>query len=107
ISRQCNVANNHLYVRALKEKKVPAAAESLSRSARVNEYILTTLRTDAGCDLAVLKRDFEHDLLHVHNAYLRELQRHNLVDLRDQHLRLTDAGRLLADKIASDLFLIA
>src|SRR5687767_11606374 len=71
-----------------------------------NEYILTTLRTEHGCSLAILKSNFAYDVLTLHGGYLRELENHNLISLVDQHLKLTEAGRLLADKIASDLFLI-
>lgn len=104
-SRQHNMANNHLYVRALKEKRVPAEAEVLQREERINEYILTTLRTDDGCDLSILKSDFGYDVLGLHERYLRELENRNLIALVDQRLKLTDAGKLLADKISSDLFL--
>lgn len=105
-TRQHNVANNHLYVRALKEKKIPAEAEVLHKEDQINEYILTTLRTDAGCDLDLLKIDFGYDVLSVHESYLRQLENHNLVAVVGQRLKLTDAGKLLADKISSDLFLI-
>ena len=106
ISRQHNVSNNHQYVRALREGKIPSASEVLKRSDRINEYILTSLRTDTGCNMELLKRDFDYDLLTVHREYIRSLQNHNLVSLQSSHLTLTEAGRLLADKISSDLFLI-
>jgi oxygen-independent coproporphyrinogen III oxidase len=105
-TRQHNVANNHLYVRSLGENKVPAESEILKTEDRINEYILTTLRTDVGCDLTVLKNNFGYDVLALHERYLSELQKRNLLFVLDNRLRLTDAGRLLADKISSDLFLV-
>ncbi len=105
-SRQHNVSNNHLYVRALLEKKIPARQEILNQSERINEYILTALRTDEGCNLDLLKSNFGYDVTALHNGYLRQLQNNKLILLTDHHLRLTDAGRLLADKISSDLFLV-
>jgi oxygen-independent coproporphyrinogen III oxidase len=105
-TRQHNVANNHQYVRSIKEGKIPADKEVLKKGDRINEYILTTLRTDNGCNLSLLKRDFDYDVLTLHGGYLRELQDHHLVSLADGQLKLTEAGRLLADKISSDLFLI-
>jgi oxygen-independent coproporphyrinogen III oxidase len=105
-NRQHNVANNHLYVRSLKEGKIPAEKEVLKRSDHINEYILTTLRTSGGCDLDLLKRDFDYDLLSLHGGYLRELQKRQLISFHDHYLKLTESGRLLADKISSDLFLI-
>jgi oxygen-independent coproporphyrinogen-3 oxidase len=105
-SRQHNAANNHLYVRSLKEGKIPAEEETLKRNDRINEYILTTLRTATGCHLETLKHDFDYDVLNLHSAYLRELQNHRLISIDNQYLKLTESGRLLADKISSDLFLV-
>lgn len=106
ISRQHNAANNHLYVRSLSEGTIPAVQETLKRSDQINEYILTSLRTDNGCNLDLLKRDFHYDLSTLHGGYIQLLQDHNLVYFQPPCLRLTEAGRLLADKISSDLFLI-
>lgn len=103
-TRQFNVANNHSYVRALKEKKIPAEIEVLSKEDHINEYILTTLRTDLGCDLALLRQRYGYDLWEENATYLTELREHHLISLEDQFLRLTSSGRLLADKISSDLF---
>lgn len=105
-SRQHNVANNHLYVRSLSEKIIPAEKEVLRKADRINEYILTALRTDKGCSLSLLSREFEYDLLGLHSAYLGELEKHKLIAVHDDHLMLTKSGRLLADQIASDLFLL-
>lgn len=105
-SRQHNVSNNHLYVRSLQEQRIPAQSEILKKEERINEYILTNLRTDTGCDLEVLKTGFGYDVLSLHRGYLNELQKHHLILIQDNRLQLTEAGRLLADKISSDLFLV-
>lgn len=105
-TRQHNVANNHLYVRSLREGRIPAEEEILKKEDQINEYILTTLRTSAGCDLAVLKSRFGYDILTLHHGYLGELERQDLIRLEGHQLRLTEAGMLLADKISSDLFLV-
>jgi oxygen-independent coproporphyrinogen-3 oxidase len=105
LTRQNNVANNHLYVRAIETKKIPAETEVLRRGDQINEYILTTLRTDDGCDLNSLKSNFGYDVLNLHQGYLNQLENHKLISIVDHHLKLTDAGKLLADKISSDLFL--
>lgn len=105
-SRQHNISNNHLYVRSIREHRIPYETEVLKRSDQINEYILTALRTDRGCDLDALKQNFNYDLLGRHAAYIRELESHNLVSLQHSRLTLTHAGRLLADKISSDLFLL-
>lgn len=105
-SRQHNIENNHLYVRSITEKKIPSVTEVLKRSDQINEYILTSLRTCEGCDLQKLKQDFNYDLITEHGKYISELQNRNLISLQPPRMKLTEAGRLLADKISSDLFLI-
>ncbi len=105
-TRQHNIENNYLYVRAIQENRIPAEAEQLTRSERINEYILTTLRTDAGCDLGFLKTRFGYDVAVTHAGYLDRLKTDTLVEIRDNRLILTEAGRLLADQISTDLFLI-
>lgn len=106
VTRQHNVANNHLYIRSLQEGNIPAEEETLAREEKINEYILTALRTSKGCDVEFLKSNFGYDVLGLHHNYINELQRRNYAILEDHHLSLTESGRLLADKISSDLFLV-
>ena len=105
-ARQHNIANNHLYVQAIKNGRIPAQSEMLTREERINEYILTALRTSAGCDVLFLKQNLGYDVLNLHHEYLLELQRQKFAVFEDHCLRLTQSGKLLADKISSDLFLV-
>jgi oxygen-independent coproporphyrinogen-3 oxidase len=104
VSRQHNVANNYTYIESIELKRVPEKIEILSKEDKINEYLLTTLRTKWGTDLTKLKQDFGIDLLMSKAAYLAELQQHQLAVLEENVLVLTRKGKLLADKIASDLF---
>lgn len=106
-SRQHNVRNNHLYVRSLKENIIPFEQEILRKEDHINEYILTRLRTEKGCNLETLKNDFGYDVMQLHGNYIDTLLAHNLILVEDQYLILTEPGKLLADKISSDLFLIS
>ncbi len=105
-TRQHNVRNNFQYVRSLKEKIIPCEMEILTEEDHINEYILTTLRTGRGCDVEKLKKDFGYDLLTLHGGYIDVLKTHKLITMQNKFLILTEPGRLLADKISSDLFLI-
>lgn len=104
-SRQYNVTNNHLYLKALDSDTIPFEKEILSRENRINEYILTSLRTSWGTDLSFLKQTYGYDLLTENKNYLSELLEKQLVTFDDGVLKLTKAGKLFADKISSDLFL--
>lgn len=105
-SRQFNIANNHLYLKALQQGIVPCEKEELSPENKINEYILTTLRTSWGTDLQKLKTELGHDLLAKNSDYLSKIINNDLVTLKADKLRLTQKGKLLADKISSDLFVM-
>ncbi|MBT9392075.1 radical SAM family heme chaperone HemW [Hymenobacter sp. NST-14] len=104
-SRQYAVANNPRYVAAvLEEGTVPATEEILSSRDQANEYLMTSLRTARGCDLARLRDELGVDLPAARAAYLAHLQATGLATLAGGWLRLTDAGKLLADHITLELF---
>ncbi|MDH4090166.1 MAG: radical SAM family heme chaperone HemW [Cyclobacteriaceae bacterium] len=106
VSRQYNVLNNYSYVRSIAALKIPATLEILTREDKINEYLLTTLRTSWGSNLAKLRAEFGFDLEAVHGPYIRSLLEHKFAFIENETLLLTKKGRLLADKIASDLFII-
>jgi oxygen-independent coproporphyrinogen III oxidase len=101
-SRQFNISNNHLYLKSVDEGSIPFEKEILTRENKINEYIFTTLRTQWGCDLSYLKEQFDHDIKAT--RLLQPLIDQQLLDLKDSTIVLTRKGKLLADQIASDLF---
>lgn len=105
-SRQFNMAHNFQYLEAIEKNELPFTLEELSVEDRANEYLLTTLRTVWGTDLGYLKNQFGLDLLVSQEKYLAELQQKNLAQISENKLKLTDAGKLLADQIALDLFVL-
>ncbi|MBT1699832.1 radical SAM family heme chaperone HemW [Fulvivirgaceae bacterium PWU4] len=107
VSRQYNVSNNHQYVRSMKEGRIPFEREVLSTEDHVNEYLLTTLRTQWGSDLEKLKQEYGYDVLGQHGGLINDLLARKLAVVERNFLKLTRTGRLLADKISSDLFLIS
>jgi len=103
-SRQFNVNNNHLYMRAIHDGKIPSEIEVLTRENMINEYIFTSLRTSHGCHLPYLIQHHDYDLGAVNESYINSLLDHKLAIIDQSSLILTRSGKLLADKIASDLF---
>ncbi len=106
-SRQFNVRNNALYIRSIKEGTIPFEMEILTRENKINEYILTTLRTSWGCDMNFLKSELNEDLLQRHEQYISRLMVQSLAVIQDGTLKLTRNGKLFADKIAEDLMVPA
>lgn len=113
-SRKWNVSNNALYIQSFATQVGSATApplgggglETLTTSQQYNEYILTTLRTMWGSNLATITSDFGNDYL----LYcLKEAEKYILsedIKKESNKLFLTDKGKLIADKIASDFFMV-
>lgn len=104
ITRQWNISNNALYIKEIEENKLNFELEELTNSQRYNEYILTSLRTIWGTSLAIISSIYGND----YQTYcLKEVEKYILsedVKIEANKLFLTDKGKLIADKIASDLF---
>ncbi len=103
-SRQSNISNNPLYIQSITGGKIPCQLEVLSRADKINEYLFTTLRTAWGCNLHFLSTQLNYDVLKENQQVLETLLKHEFVKIENDILRLTQKGKLLADKIASDLF---
>lgn len=101
--RSWNVANNALYIQSLYENIIPAEQEKLSQTQRLNEYLMTSLRTMEGIDIEYVRNyfgeNFVKKILHIAQRYQNEK-----LLFHDQRLSLTDSGKLFADGIAADLF---
>lgn len=104
-SRQWNIANNALYIKSIEKGEVPFEIETLTAEMQFNEYIMTSLRTSAGCDMGWVEERFGADLAHQLRAHSQAFIGKGWMEQVDTFLRLTPAGRLFADGIASDLFI--
>ncbi len=101
ISRQWNVANNAKYVQAILAGNIPFEIEILTPEQRYNEYVMTSLRTIWGCDLNNIAVNFQPYFLKNIAPYLAQ----EAVVRSGNIFRLTQKGKLLADRIAMELFL--
>jgi len=103
IRRYMNVRNNARYTEALRKGQIPAEVEVLTPANKINEYILTRLRTRWGIDLPVLSEQLGDDLLGRSQAILGRYADRGLLEVTGEHIQLTRKGMLLADQIAEDL----
>ncbi|MBC7695502.1 MAG: radical SAM family heme chaperone HemW [Burkholderiales bacterium] len=105
VSRQWNVSNNSLYIKQVSEKtEAYFEKEILTEKERFNEYVLTSMRTIWGLDLNYLKTNFNSDFV---KSFLNQVDTYIKLEsvLRKNNIyTLTEKGKLLADKIASELF---
>nr|WP_192351758.1 radical SAM family heme chaperone HemW [Algoriphagus sp. Y33] len=103
-NRGANPSNNSLYLKNLEDGTIPFAVDNLSDEERLNEYILTGLRTLWGIDLGVIHKDFSKDLLASKKSILDQMDREGWLIWKDKNLSLSKSGKLLADSIAAALF---
>ncbi|WP_127128613.1 radical SAM family heme chaperone HemW [Pseudoflavitalea rhizosphaerae] len=103
-NRQWNIANNALYIQALKNGTVPFEKETLTPVQRLNEYIMTSLRTIEGMSLDIVTRLSDPNTASLLRKLSERLIREGLMKEEDDHLILTQQGKLFADGIAADLF---
>jgi oxygen-independent coproporphyrinogen III oxidase len=105
VSRQWNIANNALYIKSLEQYTVPYEQEILTKTQQVNEYLMTGLRTMEGVSFIHLRERFGNDIVdEVTTAASPHIAHHHLI-IEEDSLRTTNAGKLLADGIAADLFI--
>lgn len=104
ISRQWNIANNHKYIASIIQNEVPAENEVLSETDKFNEYIMTSLRTKWGMDLDYLERNFPEEFWIEMQEGLADNVSRGYIEKTGSIITLTTEGKLLADAIASELF---
>jgi oxygen-independent coproporphyrinogen-3 oxidase len=104
--RSWNIRNNSKYIKALEENILPFEVETLSKTDKYNEYVMTGLRTIWGVSIKKVENDFGV----LHKKYLlQQAQKHIAMDLlylENDILLVTKKGKFLSDGIASDLFKI-
>lgn len=103
-SREWNLANNARYLSALAEDTLPIAEqESLTPVQQLNEYIMISLRTKEGIDLAAVAGRFGPEAARSLQDRARRYVQTGML-IQTERLVLTKEGKLLADGIAADLF---
>lgn len=102
-SRQWNIANNSLYIKGIEKNIIPFEKEELTSTQKINEYIMTSLRTLEGIKLDNLEKlSGETTIAIIHDA--QKFISQNLMERKNGSLVLTNKGKLFADGIASHLF---
>lgn len=106
-SRSWNIANNALYIKGILLKELALKTELLRKNDRFNEYVMTSLRTKWGVDKKYVLQEFGDDYL---NSILKTIEQYvynKEVLISDEGIiTLSPSGKLLADQIAADLFIV-
>lgn len=103
-TRQWNVSGITAYLEAVSKGSGPDGEETLTIAQHYNEYVMTSLRTIWGCSLDEISKRYGED----YARYIKKLSESYVQDekliLEDGILRISGTGLLMADAIASDLF---
>jgi oxygen-independent coproporphyrinogen III oxidase len=103
--RRWNVSNNAVYAKSiLQEGVLTFEEEVLTAHEHLNEYIMTSLRTQWGCDLDHIAAGWDES-----TATLVEKSSHLFMEKKwviqdGRKLLLTNKGKLFADRVAAELF---
>ena len=104
--RRWNVSNNQQYFQGIFSNKSIFENEILSAKDQFNEWLMTGLRTQWGCDLTVAKMKFDEswikEILQDAEPYFNAKKMMQL----ENKLILTNEGKLIADRIISDLMIV-
>ncbi|MDB5032605.1 radical SAM family heme chaperone HemW [Mucilaginibacter sp.] len=101
--RQWNIANNAKYIQSIQTNNLPTETELLTETDRLNEYIMTSLRTMWGLDmdkLNIIAAASSNVLLKTGQPFLEK----EWIAQKNNIFYLTQTGKLYADHIAAELF---
>ena len=105
-SRLWNVSNNVKYIKALSASQLPLVKENLNTHDMYNEYVMTSLRTKWGCSLIEIEKDYSMSFSHYFKAQIKSHEMNGYIIENNGVYTLSETGKLIADRITSDLFFI-
>lgn len=105
ISRQWNVANNALYIKSLEQNIVPYEKEILTETEKINEYIMTSLRTMEGIATDKIENEFGKEILDKIINGIQPYLRNDQLIIINNRIIATQQGKLFVDGIAASLFI--
>ncbi|PWT99648.1 MAG: coproporphyrinogen III oxidase [Bacteroidetes bacterium] len=103
-TRSWNIANNALYIKSISAGQIPFEKEELNDSQKLNEYIMTSLRTMEGMSLLKITDEYGEDAAEKVLKTLKKFE--DKIYRAGDNIILTKTGKLYADGIASELFVV-
>lgn len=103
--RRWNLAHNTRYLKAMSDPNLPRhESENLSLDDQVNEYLMTSLRTQWGCHLDKIETQWGKRYRDILEKEIPAIVDKGWMENDGNQVWLTESGRLFADGIARDLF---
>lgn len=102
--RYYNTKRLDTYLDAMQDgKSAVYKREYISDAERREERIMLSLRTAEGLDLDQFNQDFHEDLLHSRGAQIKQMVNSGMLEVVDNHLRVTDKYFYLSNSIILEL----
>lgn len=93
------------YYEALEKNKSPIVfSENLSKTDRMNEFVMMGLRLNSGVDLDEFNEKFNENFLKIYEQEIEKNLKSDLIILDDNNLKLTEKGRDLSNQVELDFF---
>ncbi len=105
-SRQWNVSAIREYLEAIHKNELPVESESLTKQQQYNEFVMTGLRTLWGCNTNEIKLNYGTQYAGYFTDNISKWLKNGCIEKTATVYTLTPKGKLQADGIASDLFII-
>jgi len=105
-SRQWNISSNKQYIEKIKTTDSYFEIEQLNNQQQYNEYVFTGLRTIWGVELDEIGTRFGADTQKYFKQQIQNWISQGKVKRLNNNFTLTKKGKLYADGITSDLFIV-
>lgn len=106
-SRFWNISSNKKYIeKLLSGGHNYIESEELGRDDLYNEYVLTSLRTMWGMDMNEIRLRFGNNYVKYTGKIARNFVERKLIEKKDEKIKLSPQGILLADQIMREFFRI-
>ena len=104
--RQHNIPNMFSYLKLLSENKLNTEVENLSFIEKFNEKIMIGLRLREGIGLRDIQSYIDDKIdKHFNKTLQKHIENNNIV-INNDNFALTNQGKLLADNIIQDFFVV-
>lgn len=100
-----NISHNQKYIDSLVKHSLHQESEILSEKEICNEYIMTSLRTTQGIQIAKIKKLMDSNEYVKFQKTTLKLAQTNLVEISDSYVRCTSEGFMVSDMIITELFI--
>ena len=105
-SRRWNISSNKKYIEGVLANSSYSETENLTNGQQYNEYIFTSLRTIWGIDKATILKRYGDEIALYFLKEIKKWEAKKYIVAVSNIYTLTSKGKIFADAIASDLFIV-